>query len=334
MHIWSDDALAHGTHWPHLARYQQACDQAFGALALASELLPFTADVPTVVCVVHNEERRLPAFLQHYKQLGARSIHIVDHASTDRSAAIAAGDPAVTLWKTQASYAGAAFGQHWVAALARRFGLGRWVLNVDADEFLVYTDMLSRSLADLQHRLQAQGSSRLFTPLVDLYINEPLAQPAGAQGGRRRLLFDARGPAGNPYQVEDTPFGPRMTGGPRARMMAAIRSASNPWLSKFALSRWDADTAYANVHFPYPFERNRRPCVAALLHLKLVDDFGQRVADAIVEGQHYKAAEEYKAYQRWLQTQGSGPLAAAGFSAPYKGPESLVQTGIMDAVAW
>jgi hypothetical protein len=29
------------------------------------------------------------------------------------------------------------------------------------------------------------------------------------------------------------------------------------------------------LHFAYPFERNRLPCLAALLHLKLVDDFDQ-----------------------------------------------------------
>lgn len=74
--------------------------------------------------------------------------------------------------------------------------------------------------------------------------------------------------------------------------------------------------------------------MAALLHLKLVDDFERRVADAIAEGEHYKAAEEYKAYRSWLQSQGGRPLAEAGCSVPYKGPESLVHARIMEPVAW
>jgi hypothetical protein len=49
------------------------------------------------------------------------------------------------------------------------YGLGNWVVNVDADEFLVYSNMEQHGIADLQAFLASQGQTRMLTPLVDMY---------------------------------------------------------------------------------------------------------------------------------------------------------------------
>ena|SRR5438094_3588703 len=345
MTVWCEDVLGranlwfgrenHPSVWLNHADYLRACDEAYGELTLASRFRPFSRDVPNVVCVVRNEERRLRSLFRHYRSLGAASIHVIDNGSSDRSAEIALADPLVTLWKTDAGFAAGGFGQLWCGAIARRHGLGSWILNVDADEHLAYVGMESRGLDQLQSWLEAAGYERLFTPLVDLYCREWASRACdGEQWTSHDLYFDGNTEFGHSYQLNNGPYGPVLLGGPRARMMASIGEKNSPWLSKFALAKWDSNTAYANVHFPYPFNRNPRTCFGALLHLKLLDDFEERVSRAIREDQHWKGASEYRGYRNWLERYRGQTCYSSKTSVKYHGPQCLVSAGILRAIPW
>jgi glycosyltransferase involved in cell wall biosynthesis len=329
---WSDDVLYDEFNWPNHGKYLRACDEAYKEMARISDFNEFTADVPTVVCVARNEEERLPTFIDHYIKLGVRSIHVVDNDSSDRTAEIASSYSNVTLWKTSSSYARAAFGQKWVGALARRFGINRWVLNVDADELLVFDGMETKGLSDFQNWVSDSGAERVYTPMIDVYT-DPDQNGHEVDGGRVKILFDGRVVNGcSPYTRERLPFGPHLVGGPRMRIMASIDEKRIFWLDKFALARWDAETAYANVHYPYPFGRNPRDCFAALLHIKFLGDFASRVNNAVLEQQHWNGAAEYKSYQRWLTS--SRDSLISEYTTGYLGPQSLLAAGIIDKVPW
>jgi hypothetical protein len=118
-------------------------------------------------------------------------------------------------------------------------------------------------------------------------------------------------------------------------MMAAIGDPKSPWLSKFALAKWDSTTAYANVHFPYPFERNPRDAFAALVHLKLFGDFADRVTTAVEEAEHAQSAREYKAYKKWLAcVAGKASLWSDEYSTEYRGPQCLRDAGLIEPAPW
>jgi len=332
--LWCDDVLAHGLVWPNHGQYLHICDEAYQELSLVSKFNEFTIDVPTVVCVARNEEQRLPIFIEHYQKLGVKSIHIIDNNSIDETAEIAQSYSSVTLWKTNASYARAAFGQIWVGALVRRYGIGHWVLNLDADELLVYDEIDVKSLSDVQAWLISAGIERLYTPLIDIYTDSPLNEGC-IIGDEMRLLFDGKIKGGRPpYARQQSLFGADLVGGPRSRMLASIGETSVPWLNKYALARWDAATAYACVHYPYPFDRNPRDCFAALLHLKLLGDFASKVKNAILQKEHWKEAVEYKSYQCWLNSSPDNKLVSDDYSAEYIGPRSLIAAGIIDPAPW
>src|SRR5438874_6245119 len=61
-----------------------------------------------------------PHFIDHYKRMGVKTLHIIDNGSTDDTAKICAAESCVTLWHTRRSYAEAAIGQLWVGAIARK----------------------------------------------------------------------------------------------------------------------------------------------------------------------------------------------------------------------
>jgi|SRR5208282_2643126 len=154
---------------PRHADYLATCDHAFQQLQLKNEIVEFTAEVPTVVAVVRDEARRLPIFLDYYRALGVRAFHVVSNRSTDETESILLKDPGVTLWRTEDSYRDAALGQLWIAAIVRRYGIGKWVLNVDADELLVFPGMDEFGLKDLQAWLTRNSYTRLVAHLIDLY---------------------------------------------------------------------------------------------------------------------------------------------------------------------
>ncbi len=332
--LWSLDVLAHGLIWPNHGQYLQACDEAYQELSLVSNFNEFTVDVPTVVCVARNEEQRLPIFIKHYQKLGVKSIHIIDNNSSDKTAEIARSYASVTLWKADASFERAAHGQAWRGAIVRRHGIGHWVLNLDADELFVYDEMDVKNISHVQDWLISAGIERLYTPMIDIYTDLPLNEGCIIDD-KMRLLFDGKIKDGRPpYARQQSLYGADLVGGPRSRMMASIGETSTPWLSKYALARWDAATAYANHHYPYPFDRNPKHYFAALLHLKLLGDFPSRVKNAVIEKQYWNEAADYKSYQRWLTSSLDNKLASDDYSVEYIGPQSLIAAGIIDPAPW
>jgi glycosyl transferase family 2 len=336
---WQED-------WQDSHVYLAACDAAYGQLERMCGQADFPPDGVTAVCVARNEAERLPSFLAHYRDLGVRHIHVIDNASTDGTCAIAAAWPGTTVWRTDASYADAVFGQIWIGAVVRRHGIGRWVLNVDADEHLVYDGMDRQDIGSLCGWLRARGQARLFAPLIDLYPRLPLRKGSGFWPGRwwslmrarpegdtdgKSCYFDRAGPADAPnYHCQRFGVGTCVKGGVRARVIAGNRDAF--WLNKVPLALWDGDTAYCHVHFPFPFDLNPHEPLGALLHYKFVGDFQGRVSAAIRENQHWQGSSEYRLYEEWLAT--GAPLFDRRYSVRYDGPESLIAEGLLMPIAW
>jgi len=332
---WPENVVAAFPHWPLHAEYQAACDRALLDLELVGNFRLFSAEVPTVVCVARNEEEKIDAFIRHYEKLGARSIHLIDNGSSDNTAKLAVRYPCVTLWRTSGSYADSAYGQMWVGGLVRMYGLGNWVVNVDADEFLVYSKMEKHGLADLQAFLARQGQTRMLTPLVDMYSG-PEASPApDAMLLTQASYFDDKIFQGRPsYTWRESQFGPMVYGGPRARLMSTIGATEEPCCSKVAIARWDASTAYANVHFPFPFHENPSSPQGALLHFKFIADFASKVDEALVTGEHWRNAIEYRRYKEWLDSPGRASLYDAVSSRLYEDPQSLINAELMVPLEW
>ncbi len=324
--------------------YLGACDSAYADLKYVRGSTEFAPDGVTVICVARNEADRLPGFLAHYRHLGARHIHVIDNGSSDETPAIACSWPDTTVWSTDASYAESCFGQTWIGAVVRRHGLGNWVLNVDVDEHLVYSGMENRDLNALCAWLKARNQTRLFAPLIDMYSKLPIPETtqeriAGTtsfdDAERRGDLFDTPfyfdrwGPSGSPnYRFLKTSMGMDLEGGVRERAVA-----KHDWcLSKVPLARWDSNTAYGIVHYPYPFRLNPDQHYGALLHFKFVGDFRGRVSTAIEEKQHWQDAFEYRLYDEWLDKQNS--LFDPRCSVPYRGPASLISQGLLLPIDW
>lgn len=117
------------------------------------------------VAVMRDEADILPAWLDHHRGLGVDRFHVIDHGSRDGTADLLAAQPDVVVWRAEGSYAAANCGLDWSNAVAEAEGANRWVLTLDADEFLLGVP----SLPALAAALRREGALGLYAAMVDFY---------------------------------------------------------------------------------------------------------------------------------------------------------------------
>jgi hypothetical protein len=128
--------------------------------------------------------------------------------------------------------------------------------------------------------------------------------------------------------------GLELQGGIRWRLASKINQERGPCLNKVSLAKWAASIAHANVHFPHPQKLAMTKPYAALIHLKITQDFGSRVAAAIRENQHWKNSAEYRLYEQWLFKKGRSEVFSEDHSIVYMGVDTLLTEGIISRFDW
>lgn len=162
----------------------------------------------TVCAIAHDEMYFLPAFLAHYRRLGADRFVILDDRSTDGTAEYLAGEPDVMVVESPLRYfEEVAYAPEeragiletravrlWRDQMMNGFCEGQWTVMADPDELLVLPGGLT--LPAFAARLEAEGAAAVWGAMIDMYpraigdITGPRAAPTGPGG------FDPGGPGG------------------------------------------------------------------------------------------------------------------------------------------
>jgi hypothetical protein len=122
--------------------------------------------------IVRNEASFLPHFLRHYRALGLRELWFLDDHSTDGTREVLLAQPDCGVIVAKLRY-GDPFGdmRFGVAArtlVPRELLRGRWVLSVDADEFLLLPRPFT-TLAALADALEVAGLESARAPMLDFF---------------------------------------------------------------------------------------------------------------------------------------------------------------------
>ena len=307
-----------------------------------------------------NEALRLPAFLRHYRQLGADRFFIVDNDSSDGSPDYLSAQPDVHLFRTENRYGDADSGTAWLNALLAQFGVGGWCVTVDIDELLVYPASERTPLRTLTSYLEQHGFDAFACMLLDLYPAGPLKDcryaPADdlieaspyfdsgpyeksvvslspgvlIRGGMRERVFyaDARA-RGFGAQLYDSLLDRLAHSLPFLRNtppLVARRRRTPPCLTKVPLVRWDDTSQYLGMHWVSP--KTVSPDTGVLLHFKFLADFHDRAMREAARGQHYEGSAEYRRYARTLAETTDLTLMYNG-SIRFKDSAQLVELGLM-----
>jgi len=253
---------------------------------------------------VRNERLRLPYFLSYYRKMGIGHFLFIDNASDDGTGEYLAAQPDVSLWRARGSYAASRFGMDWINAILSRHCHDRWVLTVDADEFLVYPFCDSRPIDALTDWLDAGGARSFPAMLLDMYPKGPV----GAQTyheGQNPFEIASHFDSGN-YVLSRNPLYGNLwiQGGPRARVFFPDRPQQAPSLNKIPLVKWLRRGAYVHsTHMALPRKLNMtydttggERIAGCLLHAKFLSIFPEKVAEELTRAEHFADSQEYRAY--------------------------------------
>jgi hypothetical protein len=305
----------------------------------ASELKPVTVRRVALkkarivlITTLRNEAFRLPYFLQYYRDLGVEHFIIVDNESDDDVHDLVREMADVSIWIARGSYKESRYGVVWMNHLLSRYCTGKWIVNADPDEFLVYPNQDATSLPDLAARLERQGVRGLATMTVDMYSEKPIKENVYRPGQDPLEVcpyFDAYG-----YRetVESPLSVKHVRGGPRARVFFGRAEASSMlqktvfvnWKRHYAFTRGSACEVWP-PNLADPSYANQSGMPGALLHFKFVAQFVEKVVEEQQRKQH---TGEYTTYMNRLDARETDRFMFEG-SRRFNGWKSLVEAGIL-----
>jgi hypothetical protein len=292
-----------------------------------------------LITTLRNERKRLPFFLDFYRNLGVNHFLIVDNGSTDGGREYLAAQPDVSLWTTTESYKRAGFGVHWMNYLLRKYAVGRWILCVDVDEFFVYPHCDTRPLGALTDWLDACSVRSFGTLLLDMYPKGKIQDARYHDGDdpiRTAPYFDA----GNyVYSMNAKYKNLWIQGGPRQRVFFADKPSFGPALNKIPLVKWGRANMYiSSTHVILPRSLNvvyasdgSQKISGCLLHTKFIDSFIELAEDKALRSQHYAGGREYKYYEKLTDVETD---LFTPESTKYRNWQQLSDLGLMSTGGW
>ncbi len=314
--------------------------------------------------VLRDEMLRLPYFLEYYRKAGVSRFFLINNLSRDGSEEYLLQQPDCHVFFTEGPYGERRAGVDWLNSLLDQYGTGRWIVLADVDELLVYPHCEHASLPLFCDWLHRSGHDAMYALLLDMYSARPIREVEYRQGQDfreacpchdrsyflvRRYGFPNLTAAFPPFEHiggprlrfcfkdQNTPaVWPRMKVKLERRALALARKAGlfterqPPTVAsqafKVPLVKWRQGNAFVTSHRLNPVKL--APVTGALLHFKYFQDFGQRIEDALRNGQHYAGSAEYGRYAELLGENPGLSLADAG-SVTYRDSQGLIDHDLM-----
>ena len=337
-----------------------AASSAGGHAPLGIRANPMLGSYAATVCaIVHDEMFFLPAFLDHYRRLGADRFIILDDCSTDGTTDFLAAQPDVMVvgsgirYFAQVSYPSETLAliretravRLWRDQMLDQFCTGRWAVMVDPDEFLALPVDLPTFFASLA----AEGAEAAWGAMIDMYP-ERVGDILGKDAARFHLedawYFDAK-PHLDPRQLlPQTPPVPRTVyPGSVARLFATwgvlpqgtlarrIRRRLSGYryqgaspIHKTPMVFWRPGNWFLNCHVT---SKPVAPRVVPIMHFKFTADLGRKIDYALATGSYNQGSRSYRLYASLIERMRARDAAfLAGVSRHYRDAHDFTEAGI------
>lgn len=297
-------------------RHELTCLNARGPATLSAD------DIP-LMFITHNDLKLLPSFLAHYRKLGVTRFICIDDVSADGTREYLVSQPDVDAWSSTVRFKEARRGREWRETLFERYGTGRWYVNVDSDEYLVYDGYEERGLRWLIPTLERMGARRLLAPMLDMYPVD--LERADVEKLKHQAPweiadhFDSTG-----YTMHAMKRAFSVKGGPRHR-----KFGTDLEMVKYPLMFWDGECCFGpSIHQPLPYDRNFPAAMGVLLHFKFFADYAEVVDAAAAGGQYFNTSAVYVTIKESIASAG-GLQLTSDVSVRFTGSKQLLNLGFI-----
>ena len=284
--------------------------------------------------VVRNEVSRLPWFLAENRRLGVSTFVVVDNASTDGTLNLLREQPDVHLWETSNSFIDGNYGSAWFEVLLSRFGLGHWILMLDADEILSFPGSERTSVRELCNALDRVGKRAMSGVLIDMYSAGSVVETRYVAGDD--FLDHCRYFDRQTHHRSDENAGPFSNqtfrfGGARTRVFG---SEVDYLVTKTPLIRYDPDVVLAGGQH-WTSHRSERIAHdgCAVLHFKYFSSLVDRATAEADRAESSQWRQQIESYRATLDRERDLRLYDPVESIAFEGSTQLEELGIIDE-AW
>lgn len=284
-----------------------------------------------VVMIIKNDFGRMSFFFEYYRQMGFQSFIVIDNFSSDGTFEFCLDQPDTTVYRTSSSYRKSRYGNDWINFVLIRHCLGKWILYVDSDEFLVFPHNDTCSIADLTTFLSREKKSSFFSLMIDMYSDRNVDNNICPIGQNPITVCDYFDSTGYVKQYQSSTNTTWVKGGVRGRLFFKKNIANGPALNKTPLVFWRFPAVYLkSSHQLWPFKLNgpsglqSGAITGALLHFKFLSTFTTKIEEEIVNSQH---TTEYAAYGSQIRE--ASPQFLFEDSRRYKDWKTLLDLGLI-----
>lgn len=304
----------------------------FGQRDLLHELEYVSVDKPIKVeqkdillfVSVRNEMLRIPYFLEYYRNLGVDKFFIIDNDSTDGLQEFLLKQDDVYLFYTNYSFAGSACALAWVNSLIKKYANNNWILNVDADELLVYPDCETKSLKYLCSYMDKHDEKVLASYMLDMFpgtLKEQLDIKSGDNFLEKASYFY------NNYVVLGTLNPPFIE--PRGGIFSKLLGPRYLLLMKAPLIKASGTITHLLCAHITTAEKISQ-ITGASLHFKFLGNFLERAKEEVNRGQHAGGGIIYKGYYDMMNNLPDDfAYTSLDKTVKYENSQQLVELGLI-----
>lgn len=266
---------------------------------------------PILFCVVKNDILKLPKFFEHYRTLGIKSFIFLDNDSTDGTKEYLMDQSDVTLYHSEIKYS-STIRCLWIDRLLCKYGMNKWCVVVDSDEFIDYICSDNYSINDL---IRHCDTDRIEGFHLDMYPKGQLFN----SNIEECKYFDKEG-----YEIVDNLYGTVVLGGYRRRVFNLIIS-----MSKYPIFYYSKNLFYKSSHYLYPYAHT--PIWLAIRHYKFVDNKDYNKLEYAVKNEiYYNHSQHYKKVWNYVNENGIPQAYNDDISEEYINSESLRVLDFLD----
>lgn len=246
-----------------------------------------------LICVLKDDIDKLKPFMEHYRKRGISVFVFLDNMSTDGTFEYLTEQGDTVVYRCRHTFT-ADRKIAWVNRLIAEYGIDRWYLMVDSDEFFTYLGESSHTFQDVIWEAEQKKYKRLGVVHLDLYPKGSLFKDDTVKNFiQDYCYFDA-----DTYTYGKTLRGMKIAGGPRKRVFGTDMKVSG-----YRMVYFEADDVVPSAHFMIPYEKSWDvPVVFVSKHYKFVNESDyQKMVEAVKTGMHSDNSKEYKTYYNALK---------------------------------
>lgn len=280
-------------------------------------------DALKVYLTTNNEMEYMPALLEYYRGLGTVQFVVIDNDSRDGTLEFLKEQDDVVLFWTADSFNESTFGCSWLNYIFEATSSADEIcLRIDADEFIAYPDMDTRSINEFTKQANSDKYDLVYGILIDMFPKDLGYEGFGPDDGFDRVMQEAiyfdktietRGDIAPPYIHH--------SGGVRQRVFENSRT----YLTKTPFFRGGGLVKYLNANHTTSPGRVA-PYNCCLLHYKITPKSTERYLLQMKRKEHYQGGARYRKYLDLIE---SGSDIRSDETVRYEGAATLEELGLL-----